>query len=258
MVTWLLQRGRCAWCSCEIPPFYVLVEAFCAIQGALIAWGWLKGFWTNPVDVACFAVFALLAVPISLIDWERFEIPDSLVTIAGLGGLVSRFVFSDPTLRMESLLDGIKGALLAAGFLYGIYFFSRVGLGAFGGLVRRMLRPSIQWHWRRGIRRDLLVALLRWARFHPEMEALGLGDVSLGLAAGACLGATAVIGGLAPAAGLGALGFMYRRSNPIHQATAEALGADPHAIPFGPFLCAGFLLVSLAIRWGLALPDWVR
>jgi prepilin signal peptidase PulO-like enzyme (type II secretory pathway) len=250
VVTWLLQRGRCAWCQAPIPVFYVLVEAFCAVLGAAWAMAWGYGIWTDPVRAAGWGVFAFLSVPIALIDWEHFEIPDGLVVAALGGGLVAMVLVALPEDRWDVLLEALRGSLLAGGFLYALLLLSRVGLGWCGSLTRRVLPRGVRWHWRRGWRRDFLQLALRWGRFHPDMEALGLGDVSLGLAAGACLGFPAVLVGLAPAAGLGALAYLYRREHPVHLARASALGIDPLAIPFGPFLCAGFLLAALWIQIG--------
>lgn len=247
IVTWLLQRGKCAWCEAPIPVFYVAVEVFCAVLGAAWTWGWITGFWTDPARAMGWGIFALFAVPISLIDWEHFEIPDSLVVLAGFGGLLVSGVGQLPEDRLRSVLESGKSAFLAAGFLYAIFFLARVGLGLWGSLTRALLPKGIRWSWRRGVRKEFLALALRWGRFHPDMEALGLGDVSLALAAGACLGFPAVFVGLAPAAGLGAVAFVYRRSRPLHLARATELGIDPQAIPFGPFLCAGFLLAALWI-----------
>jgi prepilin signal peptidase PulO-like enzyme (type II secretory pathway) len=224
-----------------------VVETFCAVLAAAWAWGWITGYWTDPAKALGWLVFALLSVPISLIDWEHFEIPDSLVVVAGVGGLLVSSVGHAPEDRVRSVLESGKSALMAAGFLYAIHFLSRVGLGAWGHLTRSLLPKGIRWSWRHGSRREFLLLALRWGRFHPDMEALGLGDVSLALAAGACLGFPAVLVGMAPAAALGALGYLYRRSRPLHLARATALGIDPQAIPFGPFLCAGFLLAALWI-----------
>lgn len=245
ILTWVLQRGKCAWCEAPIPVFYVVVEAVCAALGAGWAYAWMAGYWTDPAKALGWGIFAFLAVPISLIDWEHFEIPDSLVVAGGFGGLLVSVVGSPVEDRLPALLDSGRGALMAAGFLYAIHFLSRVALGAWGSLTRALLPQGIRWSWRRGVRREFLLLALRWGRFHPDMEALGLGDVSLALSAGACLGFPAVLVGLAPAAALGAVGFLYRRSRPLHQARAERLGIDPQAIPFGPFLCAGFLLAAL-------------
>jgi prepilin signal peptidase PulO-like enzyme (type II secretory pathway) len=52
---------------------------------------------------------------------------------------------------------------------------------------------------------------------------------------------------LAPAALLGLGGHLWRRRKPSNSQAAQKLGLDPQAIPFGPFLCAGFLLARLWI-----------
>lgn len=250
VLTWLLQRGKCAWCSWPIPVFYVVVEAFCALLAGAWAWGWTSGAWTDPVKGVGWLVFAMVSVPVALIDWEHFEIPDSLVVTAFLGGIGAAVGLVEPEDRLGSLLQAGRGALLAAGFLYGIHFGARVFMGAIGAATRSLMFKGVRWNWRRGHRREFLVLALRWGRFDGEMEALGLGDVSLGLAAGACLGFPAVLVGLAPAAAFGALGYLYRRSCPVHLDRARELGIDPQAIPFGPFLCVGFLAGSWLLKGG--------
>ncbi|MEN9309128.1 MAG: hypothetical protein RL173_3060 [Fibrobacterota bacterium] len=254
VVTWILQRGKCAWCSWPIPRFYVLVEAFCALLGAGWAYAYTQGHWTNSGQAVAWAVFAFLAVPISLIDWEHFEIPDGLVVTAGFGGLWAVVGLADPELRLDRLVGALKDGLLSAGFLYAIHFGARVALGAMGDLVRAILPRGVRWSWRRGLRKDWLMLALRWGRFDSDMEALGLGDVSLALAAGVCLGFQSVWLGLAPAAAFGALGFLYRKSRPLHATRAAELGIDPQAIPFGPFLCAGFLVVAWMGAQGFSIP----
>lgn len=244
VLTWCLQGGKCAWCGCRIPAFHVAVEAIgalLALAGALL---WERAAW--PVgEAAGWTLFALLAVPVSLIDWEHFEIPDALVLWGVEGGLFARCLGSDDV--VGTFLQSARDGLLAAGALYALHFLSRVLMGTWGDLARSLLPKGIRWSWRRGWRRDLLMAGLRWARFHPDMEALGLGDVSLGLAAGVCLGFPSVVLGLAPAAVLGLAGHVWRRSNPSNSRIAVELGLDPQAIPFGPFLCGGILLARLWI-----------
>ncbi len=203
---------------------------------ALWVHGWPAG------DAVGWTIFALFAVPISLIDWERFEIPDSLVFWALVSGLAVRTVFGEDHLR--SFVQAGKDSVLAGGSLYALHFLSRFLVGVWGDLVRSLLPTGIRWSWRRGWKKDLLVASLRWGRFHPDMEALGLGDVSLGLVAGACLGYPSIMLGLAPAAMLGVGGYFLRQRFPPAQSAVD-LGLDAQAVPFGPFLCMGFLLASL-------------
>lgn len=251
VITWLVQRGRCAWCGFRIPVFYVLVEALC---GAIAVWAVLLNHWYRwPMDQSMgWGVFAVFAVPIALIDWEHFEIPDGLVASALFLGVVVRTVFSE--VPAEGLLDSLKGGLLACGGLYALHFGARVLLGGWGNLVRSLRPKGIRWKWRRGWRGEILQLIARWSRFHGDMEALGLGDVTLALAGGACLGAPAVFLGLAPAAFLGMAGYYWRRQHPRSQEQALAAGVDPLAIPFGPFLATGFLVASWLLHQGIV--DW--
>lgn len=251
VITWLIQRGRCAWCGFRIPVFYVLVEALCAALALCSVLLYQAQHW--PLDQAMgWGVFALFAVPIALIDWEHFEIPDGLVASALFLGVFVRTVFAEGA--AEGFLEAIKGAFLACGGLYALHFGARVLLGGWGNLVRSLRPKGIRWSWRRGWRREILQLIARWSGFDGDMEALGLGDVTLGLAAGACLGAPAVFLGLAPAAFLGMVGYYWRRRHPCSQEQAMAAGVDPFAIPFGPFLATGFLVASWMLHHGIV--DW--
>lgn len=241
VVTWLVQRGRCAHCGCAISARYVLVEAFCGILGL----GWailaLSGLWTDPGLAVAWIVFALAGVPIALIDWDTFEIPDGLVVCAGVGGGLFRIGLSaDP---WASCIPVLHDGLLAAGFLYAISFSSRVGLAWLGSCVRAILHGT-KPRRRRGMVRPVLRLLLRWSRFDVDVEALGLGDVSLGLAAGVALGFQPVLIGLPLAALLGILGHIA-----VSGITGRAkdAGLDPQSIPFGPFLVAGFLVAAVLL-----------
>lgn len=239
VATWLLQRGRCARCGCGIPVRYVLVEAFCALLGL----GWaalaLSHHWQDPGISAGWIVFALAGVPIALIDWDTFEIPDGLVVVAGLGGASARMLFSD-----SSFLAIVRDGLLACGALYALSFSSRVFLGWLGSGARRILRNTRPR--RSGAMRPLVRLLLRWAGFDGDVEALGLGDVSLGLAAGASLGVPAVVVGLPLAAVFGLIGHVFAAGA---RSRAKSVGLDEFSIPFGPFLVLGFLAGSLLLGW---------
>ncbi len=249
VATWVLQRGRCAWCACVIPPRYVLVELFCALLGL----GWavllLRGHWANPADAAGWIVFALAGVPVALIDWDTFEIPDGLVVVAGAASVFARMVFSE--FPVDELAVSLRAGLLACGLLYAISFLSRVGLGWIGAWARSCLggRPASD---RRRFPR-LTRLLLRWSRFHPDIEALGLGDVSLGLAAGAALGFPAIFLGLPFAAIFGIAGWLLRPQDVAIKQTSM-VGLDRQALPFGPFLVAGFLMAALLVGNGMQPP----
>lgn len=248
VVTWLLQRGRCAVCGCGIPTRYVLVEAVCAaIGGAWCALA-LRGTWPDASLAGGWIVFAMIGVPIALIDWDTFEIPDGLVVLGVLFAVVARTALDE--FPFERIPEVATGALLSAGLLYALSFVARVGLGWWGSLARRILRTRRLSRLRH---RTLFALFLRWSRFDQDTEALGLGDVSLALAAGAALGFPSVAFGLPIAAVLGVAVHLLRpRARAVDQ--ARQAGLDDQALPFGPFLVAGFLAASILLSLDLLLP----
>ena len=248
VVTWLIQRGRCAVCGCEIPVRYVLVEAVCAaIGGAWCALA-LRGVWPDPAMAGGWIVLAMLGVPIALIDWDTFEIPDGLVVLTFLFAVLTRLALAESA--VDHVSDVVSGALLSAGLLYALSFGARVGLGWWGRLAHRILRTRRVTRQRH---RAVFALFLRWSRFDQDTEALGLGDVSLALAAGAAVGFPAVAFGLPIAALLGVVGHLLRpRARAIAQ--AREAGLDEQALPFGPFLVAGFLVASILVSLELLPP----
>jgi prepilin signal peptidase PulO-like enzyme (type II secretory pathway) len=248
VVTWLLQLGRCAVCGCGIPTRYVLVEAVCAAIGGLWCVLALRGVWPEPSLAAGWIAFAMVGVPISLIDWDTFEIPDGLVVVAFLSAAILRISLAEDV--FEEVPSILGGALMSGGFLYALSFGARVGLGWWGSLARRVLRMDGDGRHRH---RMAFALLLRWARFDRDTEALGLGDVSLALAAGAALGFPSVAFGLPIAAILGVAGHLLRpRAAAVLQ--AREAGLDEQALPFGPFLVGGFLLASILLSTGILSP----
>lgn len=247
VATWILQKGRCAKCGFAIPPRYVLVEGFCALLGFAWCLAWLAGLWSEPSSAVAWIAFALAGVPVALVDWDTFEIPDGLVVAAGVAGAGARVLLSED--RLGAVLPVLRDGLLAAGLLYAISFGSRVGMSWLGGGARRLLRSTRPN--RRAPYRGPLRVLLRWSRFGGDVEALGLGDVSLGLAAGASLGFEAVLLGLPIAALLGLAGQVLATGV---RTRARGAGLDALSIPFGPFLVAGFLLAAAMLASGAGAP----
>lgn len=197
---------------------------------------------------AAWIAFAMVGVPIALIDWDTFEIPDGLVVVAFTAAAVLRVALAEWPFEQIPSIAG--GALMSAGFLYALSFGARVGLGWWGALARRVLRSG---RVARRRHRTSFSLLLRWARFDRDTEALGLGDVSLALAAGAALGFPSVAFGLPIAALLGVVGHLLRpRAEAIDQ--ARQAGLDEQALPFGPFLVVGFLLASILVSMGWLPP----
>jgi prepilin signal peptidase PulO-like enzyme (type II secretory pathway) len=245
IVTWLFQRGRAACCGTAIAPRYVLVEAFAAALS--LGWGIAlqAGLWDGDYRAAVgWYVLALLAIPVSLIDWEFFIIPDGLNLTGFVIGLGVAIGFGGWT----GFVTGLRDALLCAGGLYLLSWTFRWGLWKLGMLSK----VALERRWaRKGVGRcgaasyrGALQTLRRWSGFDENTEALGLGDVNLMVAAGALIGPAAVAVGIPLAACLGIVGYAVRALFPRSAEQALEAGVDAHAVPFGPFLCAGMLLAQ--------------
>jgi leader peptidase (prepilin peptidase)/N-methyltransferase len=247
VLTWFFQRGRAACCGTRISARYVLVESFTA----LLSLGWgaalLKGLWGGDLRAALgWYVLAMLAIPLALIDWEFFVIPDGLsLTAFGAGILLRTFLGGSPVV---GFVLALRDAALCAGGLYLFAWILRWALARLGDLSRSLLaHRELRRRWLGGshnLYRRVTRALWHWTSFDDDTEVLGLGDVNLMAAAGALLGPMAVLAGVPLAAVLGIFGFLVRAALPNSSETARAAGVDAHAVPFAPFLCGGMLLAQ--------------
>jgi leader peptidase (prepilin peptidase)/N-methyltransferase len=122
VLSWLLLRGRCAYCGAPISPRYVLVEAF---TGVVFLVTWLSFGREQPLmALALCALFAGF-IAATLIDLEHYIIPDQIT----VGGIFAGFLFS-------ALAPGLHFVTAATDAM------KRSGLGALvgGGLVYLVLR----------------------------------------------------------------------------------------------------------------------
>jgi leader peptidase (prepilin peptidase)/N-methyltransferase len=106
LLSWLALRGRCRHCGAKIPARYFLAELFFAAltAAALLRFGFTVLCLRNWLFLCC--LFLL-----SLVDWERSEIPDgALIAAAAIWLLALPFLWSGWT---DALLH------LAAGIVYG-------------------------------------------------------------------------------------------------------------------------------------------
>lgn len=118
VLSWLLLRGKCAYCSEPIRPRYILVEL---LTGVLFAWMfWITGF-SFLTLVYWLVIFGLLLG--TFIDFEYMIIPDRVTW----GGIILGLIFSPllPGLHMQTTaMDGFIASAIgsAAGFgiLYGV------------------------------------------------------------------------------------------------------------------------------------------
>ena len=230
VVSWMMLRGKCRDCAAPISARYPAVEAvtgllFVAVAAAATSW---------PLLVAFLAV-AAAAVALTLIDLEHQRLP---LPITGAAAC-----FAVPAVMVEWLRDaGSAEGITVAG----------VWSSAWPSLA-----GSAIW---------LLLFFALW--LGSSGRAMGFGDVVLSPLLGLVLGVLGVgsaVVGLAVAFGLGAIvgvvvmAFGRRTAQPHAAAPAGAdteaagagvasvgdRGAAGTAVPFGPFMLAGWLVATL-------------
>lgn len=121
LFSWLIQGGRCRYCSAKIGPRYFFVELVNGILWGIIWYQfmcvtdqWVKGI--------AYMLAAATLVAVAWIDWESYTIPDVLnvaLLIIGVG-----YHAIDGSLK-ESLF----GALLGWGLIFGIGLLGRLLFG---------------------------------------------------------------------------------------------------------------------------------
>jgi leader peptidase (prepilin peptidase) / N-methyltransferase len=113
VVSWLRQRGRCAYCQAELGSFYPIIE-LAALAVALSA-AWALSGWLLPVSCALGWTLLTLAA----IDQRHFLLPDPLTLPLIPAGLAVAFAI-DPALLVPHLVGALAGftAFAAIGMLY--------------------------------------------------------------------------------------------------------------------------------------------
>ena len=119
VLSWLILRGRCRFCSTSISPQYPLVEATTAALYVAVAF---------TADDALHAALGLLLVtalvPITLIDLEHRLIPNRITAAAAVAAVVTILVF-DPGFIVEAAV----AAAAAGGCFLLVAIISPRGMG---------------------------------------------------------------------------------------------------------------------------------
>jgi leader peptidase (prepilin peptidase)/N-methyltransferase len=115
VLSWLLLRGRCRSCGTAIAWRYPLVELATGLLLALV----VVVVGTDPEELWLGLAFALLLVPVAVIDIDFRIIPNTLM-IAGAVTAVALLVAFDPVALPEHLIAAFAagGFLLAAALAY--------------------------------------------------------------------------------------------------------------------------------------------
>ena len=110
--SWLVLRGRCRSCGEPISGRYIFVELLCGVLFAAMV------LHTPTLSAVPLMSFAFVLLTVSFIDWDTQEIPDGLLLVGGVAGLVWVAVgWLSPHLRpyspcwRDALLGVLAGAL---------------------------------------------------------------------------------------------------------------------------------------------------
>lgn len=147
VVSWLMLKGKCRYCSLPISRQYPLVEILTAVLFAASYWLWPLGYDGYGIfHLVVWLVFVVFFVALSVYDFKWYELPDRvvwpLVALAALQLLVSAVWLRDGAMLIAPLL----GAAVIFGLFYIIYQISKgrwIGGGDVKlGLVLGMLAGS--------------------------------------------------------------------------------------------------------------------
>jgi leader peptidase (prepilin peptidase)/N-methyltransferase len=132
----LMQRGRCRHCGNPIGRSSLLIELACAVLG-LIATFLFSGYTAFAV-----ALFFWLLVPLAILDWRHLWLPDSLIIVLGVAGLLLGGYASDAPLDAR-LIGGAAG--FAALQLIRTFYLTLRGVDGMGGGDPKLLGAIGLW-----------------------------------------------------------------------------------------------------------------
>ena len=112
----ILSKGRCRRCDFKIPLRYPMIELVGAgiIVITFLRYG-ISAAWVNTT------IFLLLMLIICLIDWEHFIIPNMIIVIGFVTGLLTSYLFNQ-----TQIVPQILSSLIACGLFIAIKFFGDI------------------------------------------------------------------------------------------------------------------------------------
>lgn len=252
VLSWLILDAHCRRCAEPISWRYPGVELLTGLLWAGVGVYMSDSYLPAPARAAtmtAIALFISLLIAIAFIDYDLQIIPDelsiggtilALVACMGLPHLHPYWVKRVPELPppFASLLGGVVGALSGAFFVLGLSLMGTL-------LFRRQIRDA--------------------QKKDPDITtAIGFGDIKLMAFVGAFLGWESVLSAFFLGTVFGAFGGIFDKvrtgawpgepGGTIH-ALRHRWHTGDSVLPYGPFLCAG--AVVMAFAHGPIL-DWVN
>lgn len=122
--SYLFLRGRCRYCGAAIGSTCLWAELTGGIAFALCGWQTAPG-----LEVVLLFMLTGILLLIALIDWQVQIIPDALIFVVAVGGLMYGGLYLP-----GGITDSLFGGLIAFGIMLAIFMISRGGMG--GGDVK--------------------------------------------------------------------------------------------------------------------------
>lgn len=122
VVSYLMLRGRCAFCGARISPRYPIVEALTAVLSALVAW---RFGWGAAGALALVLLWTLIAL--TFIDADTTFLPDDLTLPLLWLGLIANLWNTFAPLQ-EAVIGAVAGYLI----LWSIYWLFKLATGKEG------------------------------------------------------------------------------------------------------------------------------
>jgi leader peptidase (prepilin peptidase)/N-methyltransferase len=122
LVSWLVLRGKCAYCGARISARYPVVEAITALLSAAVAWRFGFGWQT-----ALALVFTWSLIALTFIDADTTLLPDDItLPLLWLGLAANLFGYFAP------LKDAVIGAIAGYLSLWAVYWLFKLATGKEG------------------------------------------------------------------------------------------------------------------------------
>ena len=143
LVTWLVQRGKCAECGCRIPLRYFAVELLTACVFVLM---WCA-FPATPLLALFYMVLMALLIVVVFVDAELMVIPLSVTWFGTALGVLGG-VFLQSHLRVDGWVDGLVASAIGFGAGFGgLWLVVMLGKLAFGKKNMEFAEP-VKWELR--------------------------------------------------------------------------------------------------------------
>jgi len=207
VISWLILRGKCAFCEVKISPQYPVIELISALIFFVLTVKYGVSF---PILLIGLSFLMLLAL--SMIDFKYKMIPDSLNILAMLFAIFGAW-------SIDGIFINLQNALLfAGGFTLLRFVLSYLLTSAAQRRAKRTITP-----WTKNY------------HTYPFIEAMGEGDIMVAATMGALLGVKLTLVAIFLSALL-ALPVMLIL-NRQHK--------EPQTVPFVPFLALAAFIVYI-------------